>query len=127
MPVKTVRANSALFIISLLLLLLLLVSCRRGTEGRRTLLIYTPHGQDMLKDFAARYRAAHPEVDVQVQDMGSQEILARLRAERNRPQADLWWGASHMTFQTAADENLLAPYRPTWADKIPDTARDAQE
>lgn len=102
-------------------------ACRSGGATERTLLIYTPHGQDMLKDFVARYRQAHPEVNVQFLDMGSQEVLARLRAERNRPQADLWWGASHLTFQTAADENLLAAYRPTWADKVPASSRDAQD
>ena len=36
-------------------------------------------------------------------------------------------GAAHTTFQTAADENLLAPYRPTWADKVPNTSRDSQD
>lgn len=98
-----------------------------STASKRTLMIYTPHGQDMLRDFVARYKQAHPEVDVQFLDMGSQEVLGRLRVEQNRPQADLWWGAAHMTFQTAAEENLLAPYRPTWADKVSDTARDPQD
>jgi iron(III) transport system substrate-binding protein len=102
--------------------------CRSSTSNNQhKLLIYTPHGQDMLRDFVARYKQVHPEVDVQFLDMGSREILERLRAERNRPQADLWWGAAHTTFQTAADENLLAPYRPSWADKVPDFARDAQD
>ena len=41
------------------------------------------------------------------------------------PQADLWWGASHMTFQTAAEENLLLEFRPTWADKVAASSRDA--
>jgi iron(III) transport system substrate-binding protein len=36
-------------------------------------------------------------------------------------------GAAHTTFQTAADENLLQPYRPSWADKVPDFARDTQD
>ena len=81
----------------------------------------------MLRDFVARYKAVHPDVDVQFLDMGSREVLERLRAERNRPQADLWWGASHMTFQTAADENLLAPYRPTWADKVSTGGRDEHD
>jgi iron(III) transport system substrate-binding protein len=90
-------------------------------------LIYTPHGDDMLRDFVTRYKQIHPEADVQFQDMGAREVLERVRVERNRPQADLWWGAAHTTFQTAADENLLAPYRPTWADKVPATARDAQD
>ena len=106
----------------------LLVSCNRaGGPSARKLLIYTPHGQDLLRDSIARYKAIHPDVEVQFLDMGSRDVLERVRAERNRPQADLWWGAAHTTFQTAADENLLAPYRPTWADKVPNTSRDAQD
>jgi iron(III) transport system substrate-binding protein len=113
---------------SVLLILGLICSCGPSNQSAaKTLLIYTPHGQDLLKDFIARYNQAHPEVTVQFLDMGSREILERVRHERNRPQADLWWGAAHTTFQTAAEENLLAPYRPTWSDKVPDTARDPQD
>ncbi len=106
----------------------LLVSCNRaGGPTARRLLIYTPHGQDLLRDFVGRYKAVHPDVDIQFLDMGSREVLERVRAERNRPQADLWWGAAHTTFQTAAEENLLAPYRPTWADQVSNTSRDSQD
>src|SRR4051812_22166830 len=109
------------------LALALLVSCRSGINSGHRLLIYTPHGQDLLKDFIARYKQQHPEADVQFLDMGSREILERVRVERNRPQADLWWGASHTTFQMAAEENLLAEFRPTWADKVPASARDDKD
>lgn len=106
----------------------LVVSCNRDSApGASKLLIYTPHGQDLLRDFVARYQAIHPGVEVQFLDMGSREILERVRAERNRPQADLWWGAAHTTFQTAAEENLLAPYRPTWSQSVPETTRDPQD
>ncbi len=106
----------------------LLISCNRaGKPGSTQLLIYTPHGQDLLREFVTNYKAIHPEVEVQFLDMGSREILERVRAERNRPQADLWWGAAHTTFQTAADENLLTPYRPTWAGSVPTSSHDAQD
>ena len=36
-------------------------------------------------------------------------------------------GGRHTTFQTAADENLLAAYRPTWADKVPASSHDPQD
>jgi iron(III) transport system substrate-binding protein len=119
------RKLFALLITSLLVLALACGS--RGTRERKSLLIYTPHGQDLLKDFVARYKGVYPDVDVQFLDMGSRDVLERLRAERNRPQADLWWGAAHTTFQTAADENLLAAYRPTWADKVPADEHDPQD
>ncbi|HEX8707316.1 MAG TPA: extracellular solute-binding protein [Pyrinomonadaceae bacterium] len=124
------NARRLAFAAAFLLLLSLLFStaCQSsGTRARRRLLIYTPHGQDMLRDFINRYKQAEPDVDVQFQDMGAQEVLARLRVERNRPQADLWWGAAHTTYQTAAEENLLAPYRPSWADKVPESSRDPQD
>ena len=109
-------------------LVALLLSCNRsGNQTAHKLLIYTPHGQAQLKDFIARYKQVHAEVDVQFLDMGSREILARVQAERNRPQADLWWGAAHTTFQTAAEENLLAPYRPSWAEKSPADSHDPQD
>lgn len=103
-------------------------SCNRsGNSSSHKLLIYTPHGQDMLRDVVERYKALHPEVEVQFLDMGAREILDRVTLERNRPQADLWWGAAHTTFQTAAEQNLLSPYRPTWADAVPKTSRDGQD
>src|SRR5687767_14234693 len=114
--------------IFLLLISALLISCNRSSTSQgRKLLIYTPHGQDLLRDFIARYQAEHKDVDVQFLDMGSREILERIRAERNRPQADLWWGAAHTTFQSAAEENLLGSYRPTWADVVPAGSRDQQD
>src|SRR5947209_674400 len=120
----SLNTRPLLFASLFLSLICLALSC--NTKQGKTLLIYTPHGQDLLKDFAARYRQSHPDVDVQFLDMGARDILERLRAERNRPQADIWWGASHTTFQTAAEENLLAVYRPSWADKIPESERDTQ-
>ena len=107
-------------------LMLFVFSCRPSANNPHRLLIYTPHGQDLLRDFVNQYKQKYPDADVQFLDMGSREILERVRVERNRPQGDLWWGAAHTTFQTAADENLLAEFRPSWADKVPESARDPQ-
>src|SRR5687768_18535516 len=105
--------------LTLLCLLAAVVSCNRSNAPvANKLLISTPHGQAQLRDFIARYQQQFPGTDVQFLDMGSREILERVRAERNRPQADLWWGAAHTTFQTAAEENLLTSYRPSWLDKV---------
>jgi iron(III) transport system substrate-binding protein len=120
------RFKLFLFVLALLVSAVFF-SCRPGASGAHRLLIYTPHGQDLLKDFVARYKQRYPDANVQFLDMGSREILQRVTVERNRPQADLWWGASHTTFQAAADDNLLAQFRPSWADKIPPTSRDQND
>ena len=98
-----------------------------GGDGRTVLTIYSPHGKDMLEHYERAFEQAHSGVDVQWVDMGSQEILDRLRAEAANPQADVWFGAPAETFSKGAKEGLLAPYRPTWAGGIPGEARDARD
>lgn len=108
---------------SLFLLALLLAACTPD-DGRRALVVYSPHGRDMLEAFEERFEAAHPDVDVQTVDMGSQEVLDRLRSERANPQADVWWGAPAPLFEEAARDSLLAAFEPSWAAELPADARD---
>jgi iron(III) transport system substrate-binding protein len=93
-------------------------------DERIPLVIYSPHGKDLLSAFEARYEELHPDVDVQWLDMGSQSILDRVRSERANPQADIWWGAPAPLFETAAMECLLERFAPTWAAALPEHARD---
>src|SRR6476660_5941079 len=103
----------------------LLAACGKG-DDRTVLTVYSPHGKELLEYYERGFEAAHPNVDVQWVDMGSQEVLDRLRAEKSNPQADLWFGAPAEIFGRAAGEGLLDPYTPTWADKVPAEARDPQ-
>jgi len=89
-----------------------------GGDGRQPLIVYSPHGPDLLRTFEARFEAANPDVDVQWLDMGSQEVLDRLRSERANPQADVWFGGPSQIFQAAADEGLLESHWPGWANAI---------
>jgi iron(III) transport system substrate-binding protein len=107
------------------LLGLALAGCTGG-DGREALVVYSPHGREMLEAFEQRYEALHPDVDVQAVDMGSQEVLDRLRSERANPQADVWWGAPSTTFEEAARDSLLERFAPTWAGAVPAEARNAQ-
>jgi iron(III) transport system substrate-binding protein len=94
-------------------------------DGRTVLTVYSPHGKELLQYYEQGFESGHASVDVQWVDMGSQEVLDRLRAEKANPQADLWFGAPAEIFARAAGEGLLEPYTPTWADRIPADARDA--
>lgn len=80
----------------------------------------------MLAAFEAGFEAARPDVDVQWIDMGSQEVLDRLRSERANPQADVWFGAPSSMFERAAAESLLEPFEPSWAGELPAAARDPE-
>ncbi|MEX0691900.1 MAG: extracellular solute-binding protein [Gemmatimonadales bacterium] len=97
------------------LLLALLVGCG---DGRTPLVVYSPHGRDLLSLFEERFEAAHPDIDLRYLDMGSQDALDRVRTERANPQADVWFGGPSALFARAAAESLLTAYRPSWADHI---------
>lgn len=105
-----------------LLALVLAGSCRG--DGRTVLTVYSPHGKELLGFYEAGFEAAHPTVDVQWLDMGSEEVLQRLRAEKENPQADVWFGAPAEIFDRGAREGLLDPYRPSWAALVPADAHD---
>jgi iron(III) transport system substrate-binding protein len=98
-----------------------------GCDDRETLVIYSPHGKDLLEHYERAFEEAYPGVRVQWLDMGSQAAFDRVRTEAANPQASLWWGAPQTMFDAAAELDLLEPYRPTWADTVPEDARDPQD
>ncbi|HEU0013102.1 MAG TPA: extracellular solute-binding protein [Longimicrobium sp.] len=113
--------------IALLPLLLLAAACGGGGDGgKQTLTVYSPHGREMLEAFEKRFEAAHPDIDLQYVDMGSQEVFDRIRSERANPQADVWWGAPAALFEQAARDGLLEAFAPTWAGALPADARDPE-
>lgn len=99
-----------------------------GAPGvvRSKVTVYSPHGREMLEPFERMFEAAHPAYDMEWLDIGSQECLDRLRAERANPGADVWWGAPHTMFEQAAEAGLLAPYEPAWSDQIDAGKRDPE-
>ena len=105
---------------------LLLCGCG-ASSSKETLLIYSPHGKELLTDFEKQYEARHPTVDVQWLDMGSQEVFDRVSTEAANPQADIWWGAPSTMFMRAERLGLLTAYRPTWAGSIPAAAKSKQD
>lgn len=94
-----------------------MVGCGGG-DDRTPVLVYSPHGRDQLTLLETAFEAARPDIDVRWLDMGSQEILDRLRFERTSPQADVWFGAPTTIFDRGVTDSLLQPYRPAWADAV---------
>jgi iron(III) transport system substrate-binding protein len=109
---------------SLAILLSALFAASCG-DGRIPLVVYSPHGRDLLLLMEKSFEAKHPDIDVRWLDMGSQEVYDRIRSETANPQADVWFGGPQTIFARGADEGLLAPYRPSWADAVPAASRAA--
>ena len=82
------------------------------------LVVYSTHGKELLTEFENLFEKVNPQVDVRWMDMGSQDVLDRLRSEKENPQADLWWGAPSILFQQGEREDLLQPFKPSWANQV---------
>jgi len=95
---------------------LLVVGCRG--DGRTPVVLYSPHGRDQLTLLEHEFERRRPDIDVRWLDMGSQEVLDRLRFERVNPQADVWFGGPTTIFDRGVQDSLLAPYRPAWAAAV---------
>jgi iron(III) transport system substrate-binding protein len=91
------------------------------------LVLYSPHGRDLLGLMEQEFERAHPEVDVRWLDMGSQEVYDRLKSEKANPQADVWFGGPDTIFSRAVSDGLLAPYRPTWAEHVAPESRQKDD
>ena len=92
-------------------------------DGRTPVVLYSPHGRDLLELVETRYEELDPSVDVRWLDMGSQEVFDRVRSEAANPQADVWFGGPDTILSRGAGLDLLAPYRPAWADAVPEASR----
>lgn len=106
--------------------LLLLAGCT-GSPDKTTLIVYSPHGKELLTESEKGFEARNPNIDVRWLDMGSQDALDRVRSEKANPQADIWWGAPSTMFSQAEKEGLLDAYKPTWSDKIESDAKSPND
>jgi iron(III) transport system substrate-binding protein len=109
-------SHSVLPSFRLSVLAVLVLACQR--DHRTPVVLYSPHGRDQLVLLEHAFEAKRPDIDVRWLDMGSQEILDRLRFERVNPQADVWFGGPTTIFDRGVGDSLLAPYRPAWADHV---------
>lgn len=97
---------------------LLLLAC---SDGREPLTLYSPHVREQLVLLERDFERRNPDIDVRWLDMGSQEILDRLRFENPNPVADIWFGGPTTIFDRGIAEGVLEPYRPSWWKAVDST------
>lgn len=76
-------------------------------EPEDRLVLYASHPTEMIDFFVERFQEHH-DVEVDLVYGGTGELLARIGAEADRPQADLMWGGGAHTGASAPE--LFAPY-----------------
>jgi len=101
------------WLLGLMLLVTLLVAaglagCTEEEESKELNVLCTPQEewcQGMKQEFEAKYG-----ITVNYVRMSSGESLARVRAEKDNPQFDIWWGGPIDSFVAAKQEDLLEAY-----------------
>lgn len=102
--------------------LLLLAGCGASTEGTEaadgSLVIYSNSLSDE-RNVWLEEKATEAGFELEFVDGGGGEILNRLLAEKNAPQADITFGMDESSFMQLVDEEMLVNYAPEWESEIP--------
>ena len=69
-----------------------------NTEATGKLVIYSPNSDTQINSSLEAFKRAYPGIEVELQSMGSGDVLARIEAEKENPQADINWGAINYNF-----------------------------
>ena len=91
-----------------LLVIIGMAGCKKDEGSKEINVLCTPQEQwcqGMKQEFEAKY-----DITVNYVRMSSGESLARLRAEKDDPQFDIWWGGPIDSFVAAKGEDLLEAY-----------------
>ncbi len=107
--------------ILLALLLVLLIPAVMFAGGQKEkakkVVLYSAHTQEIIDALVPRFKAATG-IDAEVVKMGSGDVIARVKAEKNNPQCDVIWSIGGE--QLEANSDLLEKYTPKEWDKISD-------
>ncbi|HYR01545.1 MAG TPA: iron ABC transporter substrate-binding protein, partial [Casimicrobiaceae bacterium] len=98
-----------------------------GAAAAAPLVVYCTHDPDAC-ELAARTFTRETGVAVAMTRKATGEVYAQLRAERENPKADVWYGGTFDAFLQGGAEGLFAPYRsPNLAELHPWAQREARE
>ncbi|MHA6687455.1 ABC transporter substrate-binding protein [Mesorhizobium sp. A556] len=92
----------------------------------RNLVMYCGVDEAWCRAMATTYQK-NTGVDVDMTRMSAGEIYARLRAEKENPQADIWWGGTGDPHLQAAEEGLSQEYKSPQLANLRDWAQKQAE
>lgn len=98
-----------------------------GGSGGDTLTIYASRPKNIAQGVVDRFEQAYPQYrgKVRMLTMGAAEVAERVRAEKARPQGDVWWGGTSQQFDQGVAADLLTPLPAPVVDRVPAQYRGA--
>lgn len=67
-------------------------SGEKAEPGTGKLVIYSPNSDTEIENELAAFQEKYPDIQVDLQSMGTGDCVARIEAESENPQADVMWG-----------------------------------
>ena len=105
------------------MLALTLLGC--GSSKDDSIIVYTNSGSNGRSEFLKEY-AKESGFDINIVSAGGTEVTNRLLAEKNNPIADVVFGLNNMEYEKLKKDNILKPFKPSWADEIPAGLSDVE-
>ncbi len=112
-----------LLVIAMLLVVLVSVGFAQGGSEKQTLTVYA----GLLEEHAALVTSEFEKatgIETNFVRMSGGEILARIKAEKENPNASIWYGGGSLTFIEADNLGLLEHYKSPTAEVIPSQFKD---
>src|SRR5438874_4902862 len=98
-------------------------------RGGNSVVVYVSHDQvfsePILKDFE-RDTGIKVNAVFDTEEAKSTGVMNRLLAEKNNPQADVYWANEPVRADVLRQQGISTPYKPAAAAEIPDRFRDSQ-
>ncbi len=91
-------------------------------EPSGTVVVYSPHDADPLNDGVNQFMEKYPNIKVEVVAAGTGELINRIKAEANKPIADVLWGGG--ADSVVAFKDYFEPYVPANDASIPAVYKD---
>ncbi len=102
------RRKLGILLVAILIVGAVLTACQGQQASTELNVLCTPQEewcQGMKQEFEAKY-----DITVNYVRMSSGEALARLQAEKDNPQFDIWWGGPIDTYVAGKEAGVLEPY-----------------
>ncbi|MDT8858943.1 ABC transporter substrate-binding protein [Alkalihalobacillus sp. MEB130] len=95
------------------------------TKQSDSLTIYTAFPEQEVLAYVSEFEK-ETGIKVNFVRLSAGQILARIQAEGNNPQASVWYGGPSDTLIAAANSGLLEPFEPSNSDILPEEFSDSE-
>lgn len=107
--------------------MVLMTACGGSGDYDYSITVYTALEPESIEEALAVFRAAHPNINVEIVRDSTGVITSRLIAESDNPQADLVWGTAASSLLILDEMGLLEPYAPAGLERILPEFRCSQD